>query len=52
MMSILEIIYRKNKGWVHSGLLYFITEVKLFISIVLALNMFQKKLKNLLGIKT
>ena len=35
----------------HIGLLYFVTEMKLFISIVLALNMFLKKLKNLLGIK-
>ena len=34
------------------GLLYFVTEVKLFILIVLVLNMFLKKLKNLLGIKT
>ena len=31
---------------------YFVIEVKLFISIVLVLNMFLKKLKNLLGIKT
>ena len=34
------------------GLLYFETEVKLFIPIVLVLNMFLKKLKNLSGIKT
>ena len=34
------------------GLLYFVTIMKLFISIVLVLNMFLKKLKNLLGIKT
>ena len=31
---------------------WFVTEMKLFISIVLVLNMFLKKLKNLLGIKT
>ena len=31
---------------------FFVTKVKLFISIVLVLNMFLKKLKNLLGIKT
>ena len=30
----------------------FVTEMKLFISIVLVLNMFLKKLNNLLGIKT
>ena len=36
---------------VHIRLLYFVTEMKLFISIVLVLNMFLKKLKNLLGIK-
>ena len=29
------------------GLLYFVKKIKLFISIVLVLNMFQKKLKNL-----
>ena len=34
------------------GLLYFVTERNLFITIVLVLNMFLKKLKNLLGIKT
>ena len=34
------------------GLLYFVTEVKLFILIVLVFNMFLKKLKNLSGIKT
>ena len=34
------------------GLLYFVTKMKLLISIVLVLNMFLKKLKNLLGIKT
>ena len=34
------------------GLLYFVAERKLFITIVLVLNMFLKKLKNLLGIKT
>ena len=33
-------------------MLYFVTEMKLFISTVLVLNMFLKKLKNLLGIKT
>ena len=36
----------------HIGLLYFVTEKKLFISIVLVLNMCLKKLKNLTGIKT
>ena len=30
----------------------FVTEIKLFISVVLVLNMFLKKLKNLLRIKT
>ena len=34
------------------GLFYFVTEVELFISIVLVLKMFLKRLKNLLGIKT
>ena len=34
------------------GLLYFVTEVKLFIFIVLVLNMFLKKLNNLSEIKT
>ena len=38
--------------WAHIGLLYFVTEVKLFISVVLMLNMFLKKLNNLSGIKT
>ena len=33
----------------HIGLLQFVTEMKLFILIVLVLNMFLKKLKNLLG---
>ena len=33
------------------GLLYLVTEVKLFISIVLVLNMLLKKLKNLSEIK-
>ena len=37
---------------VHIGLLYFVKEVKLLISIVFVLNMFLKKLKNLSGIKT
>ena len=32
-------------------LLYFVTEMKLFISIVLVLNMFLKKFKKLSGIK-
>ena len=36
----------------HTGLLYFVTEMKLFLSIVLMLNIFLKKLKNLSGIKT
>ena len=31
---------------------FFLAEMKLFISIVLVLNMFLKKLNNLLGIKT
>ena len=31
---------------------FFVTELKLFILIVFVLNMFLKKLKNLLGIKT
>ena len=35
----------------HIGLLYFVTEVKLFVSIVLVLNMYLKKLKHLLRIK-
>ena len=34
------------------GLLYFVTEKKLFISIALVLNIFLKKGKNLLEIKT
>ena len=34
------------------GLLYFVTETKLFISIVLVLNMFLKRLKSLSGINT
>ena len=34
------------------GLFYFVKEVKLFISIVLVLNTFLKKSKNLSGIKT
>ena len=38
--------------WAHIGLLYFVTEMKLFILIVLVLNMFLKKLNNLSGIKT
>ena len=37
---------------VYIRLLYFVTEMKLFILIVLVLNMFLKKLKNLLEIKT
>ena len=36
---------------VHIGLLYFVKEVKLFISIVLVLNMLLKKLKNSSDIK-
>ena len=36
----------------HFGLLCYVKEVKLLISIVLVLNMFLKKLKNLLEIKT
>ena len=66
MVFILEIICLKKKDgadvinldeytdngvhWIR--LLYFVREVKLFISIVLVLNMFLKKLKNLSGIKT
>ena len=38
--------------YAHIWLLYFVTEVKLFISIVLVLNMFLKRSKYLLGIKT
>ena len=34
--------------WAHIGLLYFVTEMKLFILIALVLNMFLKKFKNLL----
>ena len=34
------------------GLLYFVEKLILFIPIVLVLNMFLKKWKNLLGIKT
>ena len=44
--------YADVYAYAHIGLLYFVTEVKLFILIVLVLNMFLKKLKNLLGIKT
>ena len=36
----------------HIGMLYFVTKVKLFISLVFMLNMFLKKLKNLSEIKT
>ena len=36
----------------HIGFLYFVTEMKLFILIVLVLNIFLKKLKNLFEIKT
>ena len=36
---------------VHNGLLYFVKKVKLFISIVLVLNIFLKKLKNLSRMK-
>ena len=36
----------------HIGLLYLVIKMKLFISIVLVWNMFLKKLKNLLEIKT
>ena len=35
----------------HIGLLYFVTKMKLFILMVLVLNIFLKKLINLLGIK-
>ena len=37
---------------VQIGLVYIVKIMKLFILIVLDLNMFQKKLKNLLDIKT
>ena len=37
---------------VQIGLVYIVKIMKLFILIVLELNMFQKKLKNLLDIKT
>ena len=37
---------------VHIGLLYFVEKMKLFISIASVLNIFLKKLKNLLKIKT
>ena len=37
---------------IHIGLFYFVKEVKFLISIVLGLNMFLNKLKNLSGIKT
>ena len=40
-----------RKIMIHIGLLYFVTEMKLFILVVLVLNIFLKKLKNLLGIK-
>ena len=36
---------------VHIGLFYFVIKMKLFISIALVLNIFLKKLKNLLEIK-
>ena len=36
----------------HIGLLYFVTEAKLLISIILVLNMFLKRLKNLSRQKT
>ena len=53
---------KKNKGWDMRNkpwwicrrwytLVYFIREMKLFISIVLVLNMFLNKFKNLSGIK-
>ena len=38
--------------WAHIELTYFVTEMKLFISIMLVLNMFLKRLKKLSGIKT
>ena len=37
---------------IHIGLFYFVKEVKFLISIVLGLNMFLNKLRNLSGIKT
>ena len=37
---------------IHTALLYFVTEMKLLIVIVLVLNMSLTKLKNLVGIKT
>ena len=36
----------------HMGLLYFVKEMKLFISIAEVFNMFLNKLKSLSGIKT
>ena len=65
MVFFQEIIYQKKikdgayvinlveiRILVHIGLLYFVTKMKLFILIVLLLNIFLKKLKNLLVIKT
>ena len=42
---------KKEKGVVKAGYGNFVIEVKLFISIVLVLNIFLKKLKNLSGKK-
>ena len=38
--------------WIDIGLLYFVTEMKLFFSKVLVFNMFLEKLKNLLELQT
>ena len=55
---------KRNKGWGirnkpwwicrcgHTLIALFVTEVKSFISIILILNMFLNRLKNLPGIKT
>ena len=64
MVFILQTTCLKNKGWAyvinldeyaHVGthwIALFCKKMKLFISIVLVLNIFLKKLKNLLEIKT
>ena len=65
MEFILEIIYLRNKGWgicykilmniqmlVRIGLLCIVKIMKLFILTALELNLFLRKLENLLRIKT
>ena len=37
--------------WAHIGLLYFVTEMKLFISIVLVLNIVPEEIKKFIGNK-